>query len=101
MLVYRPRIVRDKARRPQMVAVVEELKLLYRRIRSRCRAAGVGTGQTAVNALLRAVALENSILDSLASYQCNASGEAALREAMVKYLSRVLQLFFRLHRFHL
>ena len=45
-----------------MIAVVEELKLLNRRIGGRCRAAGVGAGEPAVDPFLLAVALEYGIL---------------------------------------
>ncbi len=53
-----------------MIAMVEELKLLDRRIRCAGRAAAaVGGREPPVDAFLLAVALENGILDALADDQ--------------------------------
>ncbi len=66
-----------------MIAVVEELKLLYRRIRGcSCRTA-IGSRQSAVNPLLGAVALEYGILDSLADDEGSGAGDAGSYAAAV------------------
>ena len=54
MLVHRSRIVGDEAAAPEMIAVIEELKLLYRRIGGRSCRTAVGSRQSSVDPLLRA-----------------------------------------------
>jgi len=82
VLVHRAEVVGDEARRAQMIAVVEEFKLLERRM-VRERRGAVGVRESPVDALLGAAAAQDGVLEPLAVGECDGAGGAALEAAAV------------------